>query len=229
MAQQTRYIEFDGHHLAYRVGGRGPALVVLSLYRRREDMTQARVLSGTYQVFQVAPLGYGYSDRVPGYAGGRLAEQVLRVLDHHGVYRFVVWGYSAGGAMACCIARQTPRAIGLVCGGFSPEHLTPGTMRGLDRRLRPDHPSRSLWWWFNGLDWTSEFSAMSCARLFYWGGADRQMAEPLRRAQERLRFQGADFIELRGLDHRACNTPMALEGEVVPTVAEWLARLGRAW
>lgn len=87
---EMRYIQFDGHRLAYRVSGQGPTLVVLSLYRRREDMMQARVLSDTYQVFQVAPLGYGYSNRVPGYTGERLAEQVLQVLDHHGVDRFVV-------------------------------------------------------------------------------------------------------------------------------------------
>jgi hypothetical protein len=84
-----------------------PALAVLNLYRRRQDMTQARALSDTCQVFEVAPLGYGYSDRVPGYVGDRLAEQVLRVLDHHDVDDFVVWGYSAGGAMALCTAQST--------------------------------------------------------------------------------------------------------------------------
>jgi hypothetical protein len=54
MTQETRYVQFDGHRLAYRVSGQGPALVVLSLYRRREDMMEACVLSDTYQVFQVA-------------------------------------------------------------------------------------------------------------------------------------------------------------------------------
>ncbi len=53
---ETRGLEFDGHHLAYRVTGEGPALVVLSLYRRREDMIQARVLSDRWQVFQIIHL-----------------------------------------------------------------------------------------------------------------------------------------------------------------------------
>jgi hypothetical protein len=53
--------------------------------------------------------------------------------------------YSAGGAMALCIAQSTRRAVGVVTGGFSPSPPTPGVLRQLDRRLDPDHPSRSLW------------------------------------------------------------------------------------
>jgi pimeloyl-ACP methyl ester carboxylesterase len=121
---------------------------MLYLYRRRADLVQARMLSARWRVFQVFPLGYGYSDRVSGYAGEALADQIGVVLDGHEVDRFVVWGYSKGGAMAACIARGTHRAAGLVCGGFSLDFLTPGRLRQLDRRLRPDHPSRSLWWWF---------------------------------------------------------------------------------
>jgi pimeloyl-ACP methyl ester carboxylesterase len=224
------HLDFDGHQLAYRVSGRGPALVVLSLYRRRPDMVQARMLSDRWQMFQIAPLGYGYSERVPGYTGELLPDQILAVLDRHDVDRFVVWGYSAGGAMALSIARATPRAAGLVCGGFTPHFLTPGTMRQLDRRLRPDHPSRSLWWWHNSFDWSDEVSTMSCSRLFYWGSEDRQMAKRLRRTSEQLTLQDVDFIEFPGLDHGGCSTPESLESPVVPTVADWISRrLGPAW
>ena len=69
MESETLHLDFDGHRIAYRVTGRGPALVVLSLYRRRADMLQARLLSGRRQVFQIAPLGYGSSERVPGLHG----------------------------------------------------------------------------------------------------------------------------------------------------------------
>ena len=184
---EARHIDFDGHRLAYGVTGQGPALVVLHLYRRREDNVRARLLSDRCQVFQIAPLGYGYSDRVPGYAGEALASQITAVLDGHGVDRFVVWGYSAGGAMGAAIARRTSRVAALVCGGFSPVDLpTPGMMRQMDRRLRPDDPSRSLWWWFKGFDWSKELSEMSCPRLLYWGSEDRQMAIRLRRTREQL-------------------------------------------
>lgn len=230
MSSETLHLDFDDHRLAYRVSGHGSALVVLNLYRRQPDMVQARMLSGHWQVFQICPLGYGYSERVPGFAGEMLSDQILAVLDRHDVDRFVVWGYSAGGAMALCIARATPRAAGLVCGGLSPHTPTPGVMRQLDRRLHPDHPSRSLWWWFKSFDWSDVLSGMSCARLFYWGSEDRQMAKRLRHARDQLPLQEVDFVEFPGFDHGRCSTPAALENPVVPTVADWISqRLGPAW
>jgi pimeloyl-ACP methyl ester carboxylesterase len=230
VASESHQVEFDGHRLVYRVSGQGPALVVLNLYRRRADMVHARLLSPRWRVFQVFPLGYGYSERVPGFSGERLVEQVLAVLDRHDVNRFVVWGYSKGGAMGLSIARATTRVAGLVCGGFWPGLVTPGLVRQLDRRLSPDHPSRSLWWWFKDFDWSDELSRMSCARLLYWGGQDRQMAQRLRRTREQLTLQDVDFIEFPGLDHGACGSPEAAESVVVPEVATWLeGRLGADW
>jgi pimeloyl-ACP methyl ester carboxylesterase len=187
-------------------------------------MVQARVLSARFQVFQVFPLGYGYSDRVPGFAGKRLVDQLLAVLDPHGVDRFVVWGYSKGGAMALGIGRATPRAAGVVCGGFWPGLVTPALIRRLDRRLRADHPSRSLWWWFKDFDWSEELSKMSCARLLYWGSEDRQMAQRLRSTREELALQNVDFVEFPELDHAGCAAPDALETQIVPSVESWFQR-----
>jgi alpha/beta hydrolase family protein len=198
VASEQLHIDFEGHRLVYRVSGQGSALVVPHLYRRRPDVDQARLLSDRWQVFQIAPLGYGYSDRVPGYAGERLVEQVLAMLDRHNVDRFVFWGHSIGSAMGLCTARATNRIAGLVCSGFAPRPMTPGVMRRLDRRLPPDHASRSLWWWYNSFDWSDELSAMSCARLFYWGSEDRQMAKPLRQMQFQIPLQDVDFIEFPG-------------------------------
>jgi alpha-beta hydrolase superfamily lysophospholipase len=71
---------------------------------------------------------------------------------------------------------------------------------------------------------------MSCPRLLYWGGDDRQMAKALRRARTELLLQDVDFVELAGLDHAACNTREALGQHVVPMVDEWLSRrVGRDW
>lgn len=92
MTTEILHFDFDGRRLAYRVSGHGSALVVLSLYRRRLDMAQARLLSGRWRVFQIAPLGYGYSERVGGYTGEILPDQIMAVLDRHNVDRFVVWG-----------------------------------------------------------------------------------------------------------------------------------------
>lgn len=233
---ETRQLDFDGHRLAYRVSGDGPALVVVSLYRRREDVIQARVLDDRWRIFQIQPLGYGYSERVPGYAGEVLVDQVLAVLDHHGVDRFVVWGYSQGGAMAACIARGTQRAAGLVCGAYSIlDHPTDARMTQMDRRLRPDHPSRTLWSWVKRFDWAEELRAMSCPSLLYWGSADRH-ARGLRRtrdllgAPDPLGGQDVEFVEYPGLGHEAGGDPQFLADTVIPLVVDWTARrLGPAW
>lgn len=189
------------------------------------------MLSDRWQLFHITPVGYGRSDHVPGYAGAALADQILAVLDRHDVGRFAIWGYSAGGAMAACVALATPRAAALVCGGFNLFHpLTPGKLRQLDRHLRPDHPSRELWSWVNAFDWISMVNAMSRPCLLYWGSDDRQTARKLRNAQTQLSLQYVDFVEFAGLDHAACNSREALREPVVPTVAEWLSRrVGRAW
>lgn len=206
-------------------------MVVVSQYWRKEDQVHARLLGDRWQLFHVTPLGYGRSDRVPGYAGEALVDQIVAVLDRHGVDRFVIWGYSAGGAMAACIARATPRAAALVCGGFSLfDQLSPGTLRQLDRRLHSEHPSRSLWWWVNAFDWRREVVAMSCPCLLYWGKDDRQTAKKLCDAQTRLSLPGVEFVEFRALNHAGCNAGEALQELVVPTVHEWLsARLGSEW
>lgn len=198
--------------------------MVISQYWRREIEIHTRLLGGRWQLFHITPIGYGLSDRVPGYAGEALHEQVLAVLDRHGVERFAIWGYSAGGAMAACVARATKRAAGLVCGGFGLfDQFTPGALRQLDRRLDPDHASRSLWWWVNCFDWASEVENM-CPCLLYWGSNDRQFAKKLRRSQRKIcSSSDVDFVEFPGLDHGACATRESLEELVVPTIEPWLA------
>jgi pimeloyl-ACP methyl ester carboxylesterase len=233
---ETRHLAFDGHGLAYRVTGEGPALVVLNLYRRRDDMVQAQALSDAWQVFQVFPLGYGYSERVPGYAGEALANQVIAVLDHHGAGRFVVWGYSQGGAMAACIARGTRRAAGLVCGAYSIlDHPTEAGMRQMDRRMPPDHPSRTLWAWVRRFNWAEELRTLHCPSLLYWGSEDPH-APGLRRARALLDgptlLPGQDvaFVEYVGLGHEAGGDPQFLADTVIPMVKEWTDRkVGPTW
>ena len=227
---ETRCLLFDGHRLTYRVSGEGPALVVLALYRRREDVIQARVLSDRWQVFQIHPLGYGYSERVSGYAGEALVDQVVAVLDHAGVDRFVVWGISAGGAMAASIARGTPRTAGLVCGAYSVlDHPSDAQMRQMDRRMPPDHPSQTLWAWVRRFDWAEEFRTLACPGLFYWGSDDKH-GKGLRQARDLLGGSAHEFVEYPGLGHEAGGDPDFLADTVIPMVVDWTARrLGPAW
>ena len=141
VVSQACQLDFDGHRLAYRVSGQGPALVVLNLYRRR-DLMQSQLLSHQWQVFELCPLGYGYSDRVPGYAGEALVPQVHAVLDAHGVDRFIVWGFSAGGAMASVMAGMYPdlyAAAGVLLGCSFPcgDATGTGAYNGMGSLRRP--------------------------------------------------------------------------------------------
>lgn len=158
------------------------------------------------------------------------------MLDDDGVDRFVVWGYSKGGAMAACVAQRTPRTAGLVCGASSLlDHPTEAQMRRMEGRLRPGHPSRTLWAWVRRFHWAQELRTMPCPSLFYWGSEDRH-ARGLRRARELLSgqdlFGGQDveFVEYPGLGHEAGGDPHLLATRVIPMVVDWTARrLGPTW
>jgi pimeloyl-ACP methyl ester carboxylesterase len=230
---ETQYIDFDGHRMAYRAAGEGPTIVVLQLYRRREPMIHTRVLSDRWQVFEISPLGFGRSDRLPSYAGEALVDQVQAVLDRHDVDKFVIWGFSAGGAMAACIARATPRAAGLVCGGYALIGLpTPGGAREMDKRLAPNHPSRSLWAWVARFDWADELRSMGCPRLLFWGSEDTsvQMGKRLRRMREQLADTDVDFVEFPGVGHEVGGDEGLLTDLVFPAVTSWTdRRLGSTW
>lgn len=229
MVSRELSLDFAGHRLAYRVSGEGPSIVILSQYWNRETTVRARLFSVGYQVLEITPVGYGRSERVSGYSGTALPDQVLAVADRHEIERFVVLGYSAGGAMAGGVACSTSRVAGLICGGFAFDSGTPALRAQLDRRLAAGHPSRDLWAWVASFDWKSELTRLSFPRLLYWGAEDRQMAARLRRWAGQLELQGIDFLEFAGLDHGTCGSPATLENLVVPSLHQWLTDRLSSW
>lgn len=196
-------------------------------------MPHTRVLSDRYRVFEISPIGYGRSDRVRGYAGELLVDQVCAVLDQHDVDRFVVWGYSAGGGKALCIARATDRVAGLVWGGYSPLNLpTPGILRQMDKRMPADTAARSFWAWIAQFDWADELRAMSCPRLLFWGSEDTSvdMAKRIRRSRGPLEALDVDLIEFPGVGHMVGGDETLLRELVFPAVTSWIERrLGASW
>jgi hypothetical protein len=46
---------FAGHSIAYRVAGRGPALVLVKPHRHPRDYRQLRLLADRYRVIQMEP------------------------------------------------------------------------------------------------------------------------------------------------------------------------------
>jgi len=107
--------------------------------RRPLDYPVAELLSQQVRVLQIHPVGFGASDRPDDYDFGRIGDQVRAVLDHEGIDRFAVWGFSQPGCMSAIVARSTDRADALVMGGVTPIGFpTDGdpAIRKL-RRLRP--------------------------------------------------------------------------------------------
>lgn len=224
-------VPFAGHDIAYRVAGHGAALVVVKPHRYPRDYRQLRLLSDRYQVIQVEPLGFGSSDRPQDYPGAGLHEQVLAVADREAVGRFVIWGYSQGGAMAAMVAQASPRVAAMVAGGFSlASEPTAAWLDRIEREQRVPVAARAFWRQFTRFDWVDELAAMGCPRLLYVGRDDRNRTAGLQRIRASLTDGGATLIEFDGLDHQTCNDEPAMSSRVVPAVAGWLNdTVGTSW
>ena len=159
---QYQYVALHDARIAYRVSGTGPALVLMKNNRRPPDYPVAELLSRRFRVLQIHPVGFGASDRPEGYDFGSIGEQVLAVLDHEGIDRFAVWGFSQPAAMSAVVARSTGRAAALVMGGFPPiGSPTDGEMRRMEREPRLPRPPLEFWRHHRSYDWHHELRCFS--------------------------------------------------------------------
>jgi pimeloyl-ACP methyl ester carboxylesterase len=227
----SRRLPFGGHGIAYRVAGHGPALVMVKPHRTPKDYPHVGVLDKRYRMIQIEPLGCGASERPREYSSYGLHEQVLAALDHERVDRFVVWGYSQGGAMAAVVAQASDRVVALVAGGYSLVDRptdTHGARMGRDGRVPATH--LAFWHGYKRYDWLQVLATMRCPRLVYVGGNDRAFAPGVRRTRELLMDRGVTVAEFEGLDHQTCNSEPAVSSRIVPRVVEWLnSTIGIAW
>jgi pimeloyl-ACP methyl ester carboxylesterase len=213
------------------MAGDGPAVVLVKPHRLPREYPHLRLLSGAFRTIQIDPLGFGASDRPREHPRVVLHEQVLSVLDHEGVERFVVWGYSQGAAMSAAVGKASDRVAAMICGGYPlVGQPTAAWMGRMDRDLLGTAASRAFWHWYKRFDWLEELSALPCPRLLYVGGDDRTFAPAVRRTREPLVKCGVTVIEFDGLDHRSCNDEPAVSDRIVPTVMSWLERTaGSSW
>jgi pimeloyl-ACP methyl ester carboxylesterase len=218
----SRGATYDGHRVWYRVAGSGPALVLVRQNRVPADDRQLQLFSDRFTVLQVTPIGFGASERPAGYRpSDGVAPHILAAIDQEGIDRFAVWGYSQGAAMAAAVARATPRAVAMVCGGNPLIGVpTPGTLRRLDREPRLPVGAHAFWHWYASHDWDRELRAMECTKIVYFGSEDNPA---LRRRREQLITCGVDVHEFAGLDHHTCNSGPDFEQRVMPAVVECLA------
>lgn len=197
-----RRLEVDGAAVAYRSAGAGPAIVLIKNNRRPLDFGPVAFLTDRFRVLQVQPVGFGASDRPEEYAFGSIDRQVLAVLDHEGVDRFVAWGFSQMAFMAAMAARGNDRACGLIVGGTSLIGFpTDATMRRLEREPRLPKAALEFWRASRRFDWHLELRDLGKPVLIYVGTADPGWPR-FRKLGPVLRGCGCDCLDLPDLDHQ---------------------------
>ncbi|MFC9689549.1 alpha/beta fold hydrolase [Kribbella sp. NPDC056951] len=196
-----RSVEHAGARVAYQVTGDGPTLVLVKNNRRPREFPAANWLADRFRILEIHPVGFGASDRPTTYDFGSIGDQVLTVLDHEGLDRFAVWGFSQTAAMAAIVARSTPRAHALVMGGLPPIGFpTDGEMRRLEREPRLPRPPLEFWRAYRSFDWHHELRIFAGPKVAYIGTADRSI-RPVRRLRPVLEGIGFTYLEFEGLDH----------------------------
>jgi pimeloyl-ACP methyl ester carboxylesterase len=124
----VRHVEIHGHRVAYRIGGSGPAIVLIH-GMARSSSTWRHVMPTLAERFTVvAPdlLGHGESEKPRAdYSLGAFASGVRDLLLALGHERATVVGHSLGGGVAMQFAYQFPehceRLVLVASGGLGDE------------------------------------------------------------------------------------------------------------
>ncbi len=128
-----QFFDSDGVRIAYVDEGRGEALVLLHGFSTSADEMWMRPpfspepmipkLAHEYRVIAPDLRGHGESDKPhdPALYGCELAEDVIRLLDHLGIAKAHVVGYSMGATVAGKLLASHPdRLLSVTFGGGAP-------------------------------------------------------------------------------------------------------------
>ena len=112
------YFDADGVRLFYRVEGAGTPVVLIHGYGVNGDLNWrhpgiVRALRKEYQVITLDVRGHGLSDKPqePSQYGIELAHDVRRLLDHLGIQKAHVVGYSMGGFITIKLIAAYPERL----------------------------------------------------------------------------------------------------------------------
>ncbi len=117
-----QYFDAGGVRLFYRVEGQGTPVILVHGYGVNADLNWrlpgvVRALRGTYRVIRFDLRGHGRSDKpkLPEQYGKEAALDVIRLMDHLGIAKAHVVGYSMGGFITIhLIARHPERLLSAV-------------------------------------------------------------------------------------------------------------------
>ena len=115
---EGRYFESDDIRLHYTDEGAGEVVVLLHGFAVNSDLNWrlTGIIDGLSPSFRVVALdlrGHGLSDKphAPEEYGLALAADVMRLLDHLGIQRVHLVGYSVGGFVALKLAALNPASV----------------------------------------------------------------------------------------------------------------------
>lgn len=177
-AVEESWFESDGVRLRYTDRGSGPPVVLIHGFSLGSDLNWRATgiepaLAEDHRVLALDLRGHGGSDKphdAEAY-GAELAEDVLRLLDHLGIERAHLVGYSMGGAISLKLLADHPeRVISAVLGGS-----------GWMRPAGPGEEPELLGGWVSGLERVAEGegSVAEVLMLPRWGEPSPEMRAAL--------------------------------------------------
>jgi len=127
LAADTHHFDSDGINIRFFSGGQGEALILLHGFSGSAETAWIRpgvfdaLLDAGFHVIAIDHRGHGGSDKPhdPASYGVNMAEDVRRLLDHLGLERAHIVGYSMGAKIANTFrARHPQRVVTLTLGGY---------------------------------------------------------------------------------------------------------------
>jgi pimeloyl-ACP methyl ester carboxylesterase len=141
----------DGVKIHYEVFGDGPSIMLVHGFA--SSLQDNWVLTGWVKRLESAGRrvvaldcrGHGESDKPhdpEAYAGGMMAGDVVRLMDHLGIDRADLMGYSMGGGIALDLLMRHPQRLGrVVLGGVGGATRRPADSSAIADALAADDPS----------------------------------------------------------------------------------------
>ncbi len=112
------FLNTDGVRLFYTVQGRGEPVILVHGFAVNTDLNWRlpgviRALAKDYEVIAFDNRGHGRSDKPhdPALYGQQMVDDVLRMMDHLGIQRAHVIGYSLGGFITIKLMTQHPERL----------------------------------------------------------------------------------------------------------------------
>jgi pimeloyl-ACP methyl ester carboxylesterase len=238
---EDSFFQSNGVRLRYVEQGTGEPVVLLHgngdrIESEWLDTGIMEVLAKEYRVIALDARGHGKSDKPtePSAYGAQMGEDVVRLLDHLGIRRAHVIGYSMGARITGWLVVNRPnRLITATLGGSTyyvdtpqqrqsfdtlAEHALADQARPMSERLVTAAVYRAS----SGLSISEDAMAATKVPLLHIiGSADTSRLPDSRRLKEKV-LPSAEFVLVQGATHRG-DQGLSLRREFVAAIAKFLA------